>query len=348
MACRRRHGLSRSSTFNEGIRRSPDDDDTTTTSFGTLPHRGSDPRLDSFRSGRAFHLSFKNRSKGAETYDYTSMKSTNEPRGFWGVLARKAKAILEDEVPQQSKTYSSVKPHKIGFSKSSQFTGIQSRREFESYDNLKKTDSPALSISLDRLKSSLNQIEISRKTLEADKNTQNLNQETPKMQNSRMVLNKNEKQDRGMQSVQQQKKQETQLQASRDVTVATASKVKQLGRELKTLKEELAKAKEQCCQLEEENKKLYETHEKEDYPADDDMIRVQLETLLAEKGRLAHENSVYALENRYLREIVEFHQQLSMQDMVYLDESNKGVSLPTTPTETTLNPLGTPSSSKSV
>lgn len=48
-------------------------------------------------------------------------------------------------------------------------------------------------------------------------------------------------------------------------------------------------------------------------------IRRQLETLLAEKSRLATENSVYARENRFLREIVEYHQ-LTMQDIVYLDE----------------------------
>lgn len=48
-------------------------------------------------------------------------------------------------------------------------------------------------------------------------------------------------------------------------------------------------------------------------------IRLQLETLLAEKSRLANENSVYARENRFLREIVEYHQ-LTMQDVVYIDE----------------------------
>lgn len=48
-------------------------------------------------------------------------------------------------------------------------------------------------------------------------------------------------------------------------------------------------------------------------------IRLQLETLLAEKSRLAHENSVYARENRFLREIVEYHQ-LTMQDVIYVDE----------------------------
>jgi hypothetical protein len=53
-------------------------------------------------------------------------------------------------------------------------------------------------------------------------------------------------------------------------------------------------------------------------------IRLQLETLLAEKARLAHENSVYARENRFLREVVEYHQ-LTMQDVVYLNEGTEEV-----------------------
>lgn len=39
---------------------------------------------------------------------------------------------------------------------------------------------------------------------------------------------------------------------------------------------------------------------------------------------MAHENSVYARENRFLREIVEYHQ-LTMQDVVYLDEGSEEV-----------------------
>eukprot|EP00268_Persea_americana_P029743 TRINITY_DN28771_c0_g1_i3.p1 TRINITY_DN28771_c0_g1~~TRINITY_DN28771_c0_g1_i3.p1 ORF type:complete len:184 (-),score=43.67 TRINITY_DN28771_c0_g1_i3:93-644(-) len=101
--------------------------------------------------------------------------------------------------------------------------------------------------------------------------------------------------------------------------MAMAAKAKLLLRELKTVKADLAFAKERCAQLEEENKILRESHEKGDSPEDDDLIRLQLETLLAEKARLAHENSVYARENRFLREIVEYHQ-LRMQDVVYLDE----------------------------
>ena len=61
-----------------------------------------------------------------------------------------------------------------------------------------------------------------------------------------------------------------------------------------------------------------------DYPSFQLQIRLQLETLLAEKARLAHENSVYARENRFLREVVEYHQ-LTMQDVVYLDEGTEEV-----------------------
>lgn len=39
---------------------------------------------------------------------------------------------------------------------------------------------------------------------------------------------------------------------------------------------------------------------------------------------MAHENSIYARENRFLREIVEYHQ-LTMQDVVYLDEGMEEV-----------------------
>lgn len=50
-------------------------------------------------------------------------------------------------------------------------------------------------------------------------------------------------------------------------------------------------------------------------------IRVQLETLLSEKSRLAQENSTYARENRFLREIVDFHQ-FTTHDVVSLDDGD--------------------------
>ncbi|KAI7757175.1 hypothetical protein M8C21_008040 [Ambrosia artemisiifolia] len=321
MAYRRRRGLSRSSTFNEGIRcdsRDKDDDYKATTSYVGLPHKSSDSRLDSFRSG-AFHSSFKYRSKGSSTSDYASARSSNERGGFWGVLARKAKAILEGDIPQPSNSPRSVKREAIGFLTSNQKgTGFQQvRNQNASFEDLKKMESPAIKIRLDRLTPSLNQIGYTIGN--------SLENRRPE------VKNEEKNQEPKMQSAQQLKNQETLLQASRDVAIATAAKAKQLMRELKSVKTELASAKARCQQLEEENKRLLRAHGKGDHPADDDMIRVQLETLLAEKGRLAHENSVHALENRYLREIVDFHQ-LTMQDLMYAD--NEGVIeviLPATP-----------------
>lgn len=55
--------------------------------------------------------------------------------------------------------------------------------------------------------------------------------------------------------------------------MATAAKAKVLQRELKTVKADLAFAKERCAQLEVENKRLRESREKGDNPADDDLVR---------------------------------------------------------------------------
>lgn len=77
-------------------------------------------------------------------------------------------------------------------------------------------------------------------------------------------------------------------------------------------------------------------------------IRLQLETLLAEKARLAHENSIYARENRFLREIVEYHQ-LTMQDVIYVDEGIEEVTevYPTQVLPRTGSSAATPATPKS-
>ncbi|XP_009396666.2 uncharacterized protein LOC103981648 [Musa acuminata AAA Group] len=113
---------------------------------------------------------------------------------------------------------------------------------------------------------------------------------------------------------------EVQAKVSGDVANVMAAKAKLLLRELKIVKADLATAKERCAKLEEENKTLRENRQKGETPADDDLIRLQLETLLAEKARLAHENSIYARENRFLRETVEYHQFTMQEDIVYLDD----------------------------
>ncbi|KAF3663522.1 putative LRR receptor-like serine/threonine-protein kinase-like [Capsicum annuum] len=254
MAYRRKQGISRSSTFQEeSIFRSPGEQKQHGISRSSTFHHDNSffPPGDSYGSSsssssmslaaQAIRASAAHRDRYQDAL--SNGYSETPANGFWGVLARKGKDILEES--QEGRTF---------------------------------------------VDTSQNHVTDGRSPWQ-------------------------------MQTTQQQTQtiHEDQLKASRDVAMATAAKAKLLLRELKTVKADLAFAKQRCSQLEEENKMLREAREKGVNPADDDMIRLQLETLLAEKGRLAHENSVYARENLILREIVEYHQ-LTMQDVVYLDE----------------------------
>lgn len=351
MAYRRRHGITRASTFKEEIRHPPSSSSSSNlatpsplSSLAAQAIRASaahrDSSLSSAYGDSAFHSSFKSDSRSSKvpvTYEYTSLTTPNEAGGFWGVLARKAKAILDDDdLSEQFGTPNRADPSLAN--NSSYSTAGLLYQPHQSHESSRKVGNPSLRKGLDALTSSLNQIggtignalEEGRSMVE--NKTADIIQETRKLQIGRKGTNSEERihvsgvhnpwQEPPMSSAQPQiqSNQETQLKASRDVAMATAAKAKLLLRELKTVKADLAFAKQRCSQLEGENKILREAYENGDHPAaDDDMIRLQLETLLAEKARLAHENSIFARENRFLMEIVEYHQ-LTMQDVVYLDE----------------------------
>ncbi|PIN05667.1 hypothetical protein CDL12_21789 [Handroanthus impetiginosus] len=324
MAYRRRQGLGRSSTFKEDAYHPPEQADTysASSSLAAQAIRASAAHRDSSHSSAYAHPASREHSKEGPTYDYTSMGSSNEGGNFWGVLARKAKAILDEDNGSHSSEYST---------KTSPETYLHSG--IEQVGISKKMDNPTLRKGLDAFTSSMNRIgDTIGNALEegrtiVENKTADFIQETRKIQIRRKGTNSEEQNlGTGAHGPWQQSNQlqnhtspEDQLKASRDVAMATAAKAKLLLRELKTVKADLAFAKQRCSQLEEENKILRDAREKGVNPADDDMIRLQLETLLAEKARLAHENSIYARENRFLREIVEYHQ-LTMQDVVYLDE----------------------------
>ncbi|XP_027334618.1 uncharacterized protein LOC113849143 [Abrus precatorius] len=373
---RRQQGISKpSSTFEDEATRNPNlfppqNDDveasassSSSSSLAAKAIRASSARRDSSLSSLYGHSNFSSASspispsqptptplpssKDSRTYEYTSMKNLNESKnGFWGVLARKAKSIIEDDnIPQQSEMPGTTR---------SQFTSVGSRGKFQNLNQMEesniKRDSPGFMKGLDAITSSLTHIGGTiGKSLEegltiVENRTSDIIQETRKHirkkpsnfagqnQETNHSTTLHQSQLRTQMSP-MQTDQDLQLKASRDVAMAMAAKAKLLLRELKTVKADLAFAKDRCAQLEEENKILRENRERGDSQDDDDLIRLQLETLLAEKARLAHENSVYARENRFLREVVEYHQ-LTMQDVVYFDESNEEV--------TEVNPLNLP------
>ncbi|KAL9227886.1 hypothetical protein vseg_003525 [Gypsophila vaccaria] len=311
--------------------------------------KASAAHRDSSAVGYAYASSSFDSSKGSFLSDGNSMKDTNDQKyGLWGVLARKAKSILDED--GQFEPSNKMKSTAYDTSSGNQFHNPRQSSESGS-----RSDNARFRKGIDAITSSLNHLGdtlgnafeegrtiVEHKTADIIQETRNktadILQETRRIQIRRrgggnsdtqdaVVLQNTSWQRPVIQPVQTSAlaNPETQLKASRDVAMATAAKAKVLLRELKTVKADLAFAKERCSQLEEENKRLRESREKGDNPADDDLIRLQLETLLAEKARLAHENSIYARENRFLREIVEYHQ-LTMQDVVYLDEGAEEVS----------------------
>ncbi|KAF5744430.1 hypothetical protein HS088_TW07G00001 [Tripterygium wilfordii] len=275
------------------------------------------------------HSRVKDSNTISKLNDYTSLKSLNDPKhGFWGSLARKAKAFLEDDYsPQQSHSSDRTRRRTLDSA-----TASKQHNPNHSHEGQPKVDSPTLQKGLGAITSSLNYIgtAVEEGLSKVENRTAEIIQDTRKhlRKKSSDFAAQNQGQAMNCSGIrlqpQMETNQELQLKASRDVAMAMAAKAKLLLRELKTVKADLAFAKERCAQLEEENRFLRENRQQGDSPEDDDLVRLQLETLLAEKARLAHENSIYARENRFLREVVEYHQ-LTMQDVVYLDEGTEEV-----------------------
>ncbi|KAL3517571.1 hypothetical protein ACH5RR_020160 [Cinchona calisaya] len=104
------------------------------------------------------------------------------------------------------------------------------------------------------------------------------------------------------------------LNKAKNIAISMATKAGALARELKSIKSDLCFMQERCSLLEEENRRLRDGFSKGIRPEEDDLVRLQLEALLAEKSRLANENANLARENRCLHQLVEYHQ-LTTQDL---------------------------------
>ncbi|URD72524.1 hypothetical protein MUK42_09625 [Musa troglodytarum] len=327
MAYRRRHSTPRSATFEEFHSYSPEEDGSSSPPLAAKAIRASAAHRESSLSSAydgdsaAFSSSSSSTSsstsssassassacrhpgrrnyhkQGSNVYEYSSLKSSNGPHGFWEVLAKKAKAILEDDtVAQQFEDHDSNHSQILDSSGSQLQTNV-------SLDSHFKTENPTFQ--KDAIASSLREFGGTIKnafeegTSIMENKTADIIHETKKLQIGR----KTESSDTANQPMytmastnlaQNETEYETQLKASQKVANAMAAKAKLLLRELKTVKADMAFAKQRCAQLEEENKVLRENRQKGDNPADDDL-------------------------NLFLREIVEYHQ-LTMQDVVYLDE----------------------------
>lgn len=104
------------------------------------------------------------------------------------------------------------------------------------------------------------------------------------------------------------------LNKAKNLAVSMATKAASFARELKSIKSDLCFVQERCALLEEENRRLRDGFSKGIRPEEDDLVRLQLETLLAEKSRLANENANLIRENQCLNQLVTYHQ-LTSQDL---------------------------------
>ncbi|XP_010542872.1 PREDICTED: uncharacterized protein LOC104815943 [Tarenaya hassleriana] len=104
------------------------------------------------------------------------------------------------------------------------------------------------------------------------------------------------------------------MKKAKNVAISMAAKAASLARELKSIKSDLCFMQERCGLLEEENRRLRDGFVKGVRPEEDDLVRLQLEALLAEKSRLANENANLARENQCLQKLVEYHQ-ITSQDL---------------------------------
>ncbi|KAM3392747.1 hypothetical protein ACQJBY_013743 [Aegilops geniculata] len=110
--------------------------------------------------------------------------------------------------------------------------------------------------------------------------------------------------------------QSTNLKRARSLAVSMAGRAANLARELTTIKSELRFMQERCGLLEEENRRLRDGYDDDGgaAPEEDDLVRLQLEALLAEKSRLAQENANLARENQSLVQLVEYHQLTAQEE----------------------------------
>ncbi|PIN25855.1 hypothetical protein CDL12_01407 [Handroanthus impetiginosus] len=133
------------------------------------------------------------------------------------------------------------------------------------------------------------------------------------------------------------------MKKAKNLAISMATKAATMARELKSIRSDLGFMQERCALLEEENRKLRDGLAEGIQPDDDDLVRLQLEALLAEKSRLANENANLTRENQCLHQLVEYHQLTSQDLSASYENLIRGMGLNfSSPSETCDGALTTP------
>ncbi|XP_062085854.1 uncharacterized protein LOC133791954 isoform X2 [Humulus lupulus] len=135
-----------------------------------------------------------------------------------------------------------------------------------------------------------------------------------------------ENQEEGPKDEKEKDPKDGKLNKAKNLAVTMATKAALLAREMRSIKSDLCFMQERCLLLEEENRRLRDGFAKGIRPEEDDLVRLQLEALLAEKSRLANENANLIRENQCLTQLVEYHQ-LTSEDFSSYEQVVQGMCL---------------------
>ncbi|XP_022758216.1 uncharacterized protein LOC111305192 isoform X2 [Durio zibethinus] len=133
--------------------------------------------------------------------------------------------------------------------------------------------------------------------------------------------------DESQKETEQSPKNKKMMKKAKNLAISMATKAASLARELKSIKSDLCFMQEHCGLLEEENRRLRDGFTTGIRPEEDDLVRLQLEALLAEKSRLANENANLVRENQCLHQLLEYHQMTSQDLSASYEEVIRGMCL---------------------
>ncbi|RZC48104.1 hypothetical protein C5167_041041 [Papaver somniferum] len=230
---------------------------------------------------------------------YSSSSPSSEKEDYWSILRNRVDTLLEN---RQSINQNSEIPLKV----------VSSTRDEDTLLLLRGFDS--ISSSLFQLKGNLHKAIEGARDLSKPSLTevsQNNDAESVEEEEGKKGLKKRRHDDSDEESFENQRadvelKDNLKFKKAKNLAISMAASAATLARELKSIRSDLSFMQERCDMLEEENMRLRNGSNKGG--EEDDLVRLQLEALLAEKSRLATENANLVRENQCLHQLVEYHQ----------------------------------------
>ncbi|KAK2976285.1 hypothetical protein RJ640_019768 [Escallonia rubra] len=247
--------------------------------------------------------------------------SPSSDRRFWSELRTRIDTLLENRKPIDQSSPTQLNDGEVDRAKRMKEDSLLLLRGFDSVSSTLSQLSDNIANALQGARELCGPptlSEIVHSTLEKDKSKEKESEEESE-EGHRGIKRKFDSQECSDEEKEESEEENGQkelgkLKKAKNLAMSMAKQASSLARELKSIKSDLCFTQERCALLEEENRRLRDGFAKEMRPEEDDLVRLQLEALLAEKSRLANENANLTRENQCLHQLVEYHQ-LTSQDL---------------------------------